>query len=168
MANGVINNNGVLIPQSAVPDLRHAIRVTKQLRGKDVPLPANQPKMNAYTGPFAVSRKNSTTVTVGAGRVIAGTAQNAKNATDVVIAGLTANPTRYVYVEIYYTTSWQIGFVESNSYPDQSDKSVSGTDYPCLRIELAEVTINTSDEVITGRIRQKWWGNIHVAGRLVE
>jgi len=162
--NGVINNPGVLIPQTSIPDLRNAIRATKQLRGKDIALPMNQPKLvPAYKGPFGITRKNDTTITVATGDVIHGTTETVKAAGDLTSFSTGIN---YVFATIYYTTSWQVTLEHDTSKPDQSDENSGGTDYPALRVILGTVFITSAK--IYGIPVQYKYGNIHVAGRLVE
>jgi len=118
-----------------------------------------------YAGQFAVALKagSTTIMTVAAGRVIEGGNVSSVAAADVTPSG---NGTHYLYAEIYYTTSWQIGYVSSTTYPTQAVKNVSGTDYPCLRVLIAELIVAAS-AISSATIKHQHFGEIHVAGRWV-
>lgn len=59
----VLNNQGVLISKKSIPDLREAVRITKQLRTQDTPMqrPVPVPWRPQY---FKVKRKDTNIVTV--------------------------------------------------------------------------------------------------------
>ena len=118
-----------------------------------------------YADQFAVALKagSTTIVTVAAGRVIEGGNVSSVAATDVTPSG---DGTHYLYAEIYYTTSWQIGYVSSTTYPTQAVKTVTGTDYPCLRVLIADLVV-ASSALSSASIKQQHFGEIHVAGRWV-
>ena len=116
-----------------------------------------------YAGQFAVSMKTGTTDTVAGlvGYVIFGgySEQYTIEHTPSGAAG-----TRYLYLEIYFTTSVQIGVASSATFPNQEVKNVDGTDYPCLRVLIA--TLTWSGTAVTSIIQQQY-GSIHCAGRWV-
>jgi len=122
-------------------------------------------KGNVYAGQFAVALKagSTTIVTVAAGRVIEGGNVSSVAAAEVTPSG---DGTHYLYAEIYYTTSWQIGYVSSTTYPTQAVKNVDGTDYPCLRVLIAELVVTVS-AISSASIKQQHFGEIHVAGRWI-
>jgi hypothetical protein len=119
---------------------------------------------SVYTGQFAVVLKAGTTntVTVGAGRIVAGTTVSTVAATDNTPSG--AAGTYYLYSESYFTTSWVHGYASSTTYPTQAVKTVSSVDYPCFRKLIAELT--WSGTAVTA-IMQQQYGEIHIAGRSV-
>jgi hypothetical protein len=118
-----------------------------------------------YNGQFAVTLKDGTTdtVTVGAGRIIAGTIVAPISATDHTPSGGTG--TYYLYSESYYTTSWVHGYASSTTYPTQAVKTVSSVDYPCFRKLIAELEWNGS--AVTAHPKQQQYGEIHITGRWV-
>ena len=119
--------------------------------------------VKGYAGQFAVSMKAGTTDTVVslAGRVIWG-ATTSQYTIEHTPSG--DEGTKYLYLEIYYTTSLQIGVASSATYPNQAVKNVDGTDYPCLRVLIANLF--WSGTAVTAIVQQQF-GEIHVAGRWV-
>ena len=119
--------------------------------------------VKGYAGQFAVSMKAGTTDTVVSltGHVIWG-ATTTQYTIDHTPSG--AAGTRYLYLEIYYTTSLQIGVASSATFPNQEVKNVDGTNYPCLRVLIA--TLTWSGTAVTAIVQQQY-GSIHCAGRWV-
>jgi hypothetical protein len=118
-----------------------------------------------YAGQFAVVIKAGTTntVTIGAGRIVAGAAVSSIAATDHTPSG--AAGTYYLYSESYFTTSWVHGYASSTTYPTQAVKTVSAVNYPCSRKLIAELAWNGS--AVTAAPKQQQFGEIHIAGRWV-
>jgi len=116
-----------------------------------------------YAGQFAVAMKAGTTDTVVslAGHVIWGATTNQYTIEHTPSGD---EGTKYLYLEIYYTTSLQIGVASSATFPNQEVKNVDGTDYPCLRVLIA--TLTWSGTAVTAIVQQQY-GSIHCAGRWV-
>ena len=109
-----------------------------------------------YEGLFAVTIENDSQVSIARGYVISGYNVTTKVPTTHTIG--TTNGTYYLYAEIYVYGSWTIGYVSSTSYPTQAVKNISGTDYQCLRVLIATVTV--ADNIVSSVIQQQF-GEIH-------
>ncbi len=104
-----------------------------------------------YSGPFAVTKKTDTSVTVAAGSVILGLTTSAVSEADMT--GITSDV--YIYLTVTYSSGYSVVLTKGASIPAQSNTS--------LYIGLAKV--ETEDSKIT-TITQYQYGNHYAAGRV--
>ena len=111
----------------------------------------SQPRSTSYDGPFAVTKKNDTTVTVKEGSVIAGITEIAVPKTDKSISG-----TCVLYLELTYDGGYTATLKTAAEMPELSEDN-----YTKL---LATITVTDSK---ISAIAQVWEaGDIEVIGRL--
>jgi len=111
----------------------------------------SQPRSTSYDGPFAVTKKDDTTVTVKEGSVIAGITEIAVPETDKSISG-----TCVLYLELTYSGRYIAALKTAAEMPELSEDN-----YTKL---LATITV--TDAKISA-IAQVWEaGDIEVIGRL--
>ena len=111
----------------------------------------SQPRSTSYDGPFAVTKKDDTTVTVKEGSVIAGITEIAVPETDKSISG-----TCVLYLELTYSGR----YIAAHKTAAEMPKLVSGKYIK----EIAEITVTDSK---ISAIAQVWEaGDIEVIGRL--
>jgi len=111
----------------------------------------SQPRSTSYDGPFAVTKKDDTTVTVKEGSVIAGITEIAVPETDKSISG-----TCVLYLELTYSGRYIAALKTAAEMPELSEDN-----YTKL---LATITVTDSK---ISAIAQVWEaGDIEVIGRL--
>ncbi len=111
----------------------------------------SQPRSTSYDGPFAVTKKDDTTVTVKEGSVIAGITEIAVPETDKSISG-----TCVLYLELTYSGRYIAALKTAAEMPRLSANNYTK--------ELAVITVTDSK---ISAIAQAWEaGDIEVIGRL--
>lgn len=123
------------------------------------------PASTAYDGQFKVIPLSTTAVHVDwgapvpgtdAGYLVAGTSSTALSKSGTIELS-TLDAWQWVYVIIYYTSSWQVVYDSSTTYPDQS--SYSGN--PAETFVLATVHMDTGPGEILD-IHQEHFGALHL------
>lgn len=111
----------------------------------------SQPRSTVYDGPFAVSQKDDTTVTINAGSVIAGIEDTAVLETDKSISS-----TCVLYLELTYDGGYTAELKTAAEMPELSEDNYTQ--------QIAAITITESK---ISAITQIWEsGDIIVLGRL--
>ena len=106
---------------------------------------------STYTGPFAVTKKDDTHVTVATGTVVLGTTIES-----VVTADKEVTAMGYIYLDISYSSGYVISIESETFFPAQSNTN--------LYILLASVIVDDSK---ISAIIQSQYGIHYVAGRVV-
>jgi len=111
----------------------------------------SQPRSTSYDGPFAVTKKNDTTVTVKEGSVIAGITETTVPETDKSISG-----TCVLYLELTYSGGYIAALKTAAEMPELSEDNYTQ--------QIAAITVTDSK---ISAITQIWEsGDIVVLGRL--
>lgn len=155
-------HQGVMIARKSIPELREAVRITKQLRLQDIKLPPNRARSGgsaAYY--FACSKPTATSIKVANIRYRYGSTQG--TLTDQTKTIPTTAGTYYIYFQALYLTSYTISIEVStvDTHPDQADAGSSRA----WREEICAVTV--ADSVISN-FAPIWPGHIMaIEGRVV-
>lgn len=89
---------------------------------------------DTYAGQFAITDNGDDTLDIAAGVAVNGLI----NTTVAAETSLSVTGNTHVSLEIWYNTTWKTAYLTGSSFPGQGVKDDGGTDFPCLRVLIAQ------------------------------